>query len=721
MRRLFIAFSLCTLVFSTQVHADEGMWIPLLLQQLNENEMKNSGLRLSAEDIYSVNQSSLKDAILLFGGGCTAEFVSSGGLILTNHHCGFGQIQAHSSLEHDYITNGFWAMNRDEELSNPGLTAELLIRMEEVTVRVLEGVRSEMNEYQRDSVIEKNIKTIIKEATKDTWYEGRIKPFYYGNVYYLFITEVFKDIRLVGAPPSSIGKFGGDTDNWMWPRHTGDFSVFRVYVGKDGKPAEYSKDNVPYEPKKSLSISLKGYKKGDFTFVYGYPGRTQQYITSWGVDQVMNVENPVRIKLREKRLAVIDKYMAANDLTRIQYVAKSASIANGWKKWIGENRGLRRLNTINDKKEQEIDFQTWVISDPQLKEKYQDLLKAFETTYKEMSSLNLASVYYTEAGQGIELVRLAGRFNKLIRMSMAENPDESEIEKEVKAVKESATGFYKNYNLSIDKETSPFLLREYALNTQADYLPGIFEQIKTEYKGDYQNYINTIFNKSILADYKRLMKFLDNYKVSHFKKILKDPVFSLSRSMNDLYSLKIMNRLSDFRDRIDSLQRVYVKAQMEMSPGKRFYPDANLTLRVAYGKVKNYYPQDAVEYGYFTTIDGILEKEDPDIYDYAVTDKLKDLAIKKDFGRYADNDGTLHTCFIATNHTTGGNSGSPVFNADGHLIGLNFDRCWEGTMSDIDYDVDQCRNITLDIRYCLFVIDKVCNAGYLLNEMTIVQ
>jgi hypothetical protein len=721
MKKIIVILLFFAPAFSLRVSADEGMWIPSLLKQLNESDMKKSGLRLSAEDIYSINQSSLKDAILLFGGGCTAEFVSQQGLILTNHHCGFSQVQAHSSLEHDYITQGFWAGNSEEELSNPGLTAELLIRMEDVTEGVLKGVTEGMNEKTRDSIVEANTRLIIREATKDTWYEGKIRPFYYGNVYYLFIIEVFKDIRLVGAPPASIGKFGGDTDNWVWPRHTGDFSVFRVYVGKDGKPAEYSKENVPYVPKKSLTISMKGYKQGDFTFLYGYPGRTQQFITSWGVDQVKNVENPVRIKLRTKRLEVIDKHMAASDTVRIQYIAKAYGIANGWKKWMGEDKGLQRLNTLGQKKEQEIEFQTWVITDAQLKSKYQTLLKSFESAYNDMKDLDLAAVYYSEAGQSIEVVRMAARLNKLVNLSLDKNTSREEINKEISALQKSFNGFYKNYNPNIDKEVSPFLLKEYAENTLPQYSPSIFREIKSKYKGDFTAYSNDIFSRSILVDQQKMSKFLTHYKSSHHKKILRDPVYQLAKSINDSYSGNIQYKLNDYRKMIDSLERVYVRALIEMYPGKRMYPDANLTLRLAYGKIKGYYPRDAIAYDYYTTLQGILEKEDAEVYDYVVLQRMKDLAGSRDFGPYADKDGSLHTCFIATNHTTGGNSGSPVFNSDGELIGINFDRCWEGTMSDIDYDIDQCRNIALDIRYCLFVIDKVCGAGYLLREMNLVQ
>ncbi len=716
MKKLIISKLLLLLCFTLPATAGEGMWIPSLLQQMNEKEMQQMGFRLTAEDIYSINRSSLKDAIVLFGSGCTAEIISEEGLILTNHHCGYGQIQAHSSLEKDYLTNGFWAMRREEELPCKGLTVELLIRMADVSEEVMAGITGQMTEVVRDSIVALNQKKIIERETKDSHYNGKITAFYYGNVYYLFITEVFKDIRLVGAPPGGIGKFGGDTDNWMWPRHTGDFSIFRIYTGKDNLPAAWSEENVPYKPKKSLTISMKGYEKGDFTFVFGYPGRTQQFIPSWAVSLVSEVENPVRIRLREKRLDAINHHMAQDPLTRIQYAAKAAGIANGWKKWIGENRGLKRLGTIQSKREAEREFSTWVMGERNRKSKYQGLLGAFEEVYKKMTPVSLAYTYYTEAGLGTELVRLAGQFNKLILLSKQGKPVEEERSRLVAGLPD----FYKNYNAAIDREVMPGLLSEYATHTDPAYLPEVFGEISVKYGNDYQRFTADAFQKSILVSREKILDFLEHYKPSHHKKLLKDPFVRLAISFSENYREKIADELSDYRDIADSLQRVYVKALMEMSPGKRFYPDANLTLRVAYGQVMDYTPRDAVHYDYFTTLEGILEKEDPMVEDYAVDQRLKALHQARDYGKYADKSGALRTCFIATNHTSGGNSGSPVFNADGHLIGINFDRNWEGTMSDINYDINQCRNITLDIRYCLFVVDKVCGAGHLLNEMKLV-
>ncbi|HRY32625.1 MAG TPA: S46 family peptidase [Bacteroidales bacterium] len=716
MKKLIISMLLPLLCFMLPATAGEGMWIPSLLEQMNEKEMRQMGFRLTAEDIYSINRSSLKDAVVLFGSGCTAGIISEEGLILTNHHCGYGQIQAHSSLEKDYLTNGFWAMRREEELPCKGLTVELLIRMEDVTGEVLAGITDKMTEAVRDSIVAVNQKKIIDRETKDSHYTGKITAFYYGNVYYLFITEVFKDVRLVGAPPGGIGKFGGDTDNWMWPRHTGDFSMFRIYAGKDNLPAEWSEENVPYKPKKSLTISMKGYEKEDFTFVFGYPGRTQQFIPSWAVSLVSEVENPVRIRLRGRRLDAINQFMAQDPLTRIQYAAKAAGIANGWKKWTGENNGLKRLGTVQNKREAEREFSTWVMGERNRKTTYQGLLGAFEAVYKKMTPVSLAYVYYTEAGLGIELVRLAGRFNKLIMLSEQGKAVDEELSRLISSIPD----FYKNYNPSVDRAVMPYLLSEYATHTDQAYLPGVFAEIRKKYGTDYQRFTNDAFQESMLVSKEKLLDFLEHYKPSRHKKLLKDPFVRLAVSFSDTYREKIADELSGYRDITDSLQRVYVKALMEMSPGKRFYPDANLTLRVAYGQVMDYTPRDAVHYDYYTTLAGILEKEDPAVEDYAVDPRLKALYQARDFGKYADQRGMLRTCFIATNHTSGGNSGSPVFNADGQLIGINFDRNWEGTMSDINYDIRQCRNITLDVRYCLFVVDKVCGAGHLLNEMKLV-
>ncbi len=677
------------------------------------------GLKLTAEDIYSINHSSLKDGILLFGGGCTGGFVSTQGLLLTNHHCGFGSIQQHSTLEHDYLRNGFWAKNKEEELPNPALSVTLLVRMEDVTTKILNGVNDKMSKLVRDSIITINIKSTEKEALKNTHYEAKTKAFYYGNEYYMFIIEVFKDVRLVGAPPTNIGNFGGDTDNWMWPRHTGDFSVFRVYADKDGKPAAYSKDNVPYTPKYTLPISLKGYEKGDFTFIYGYPGTTQEYLPSYAVQLISETENPTRIKLRTKRLEVIKTHMNESRLVRIQYSAKAANIANGWKKWQGEDKGIKRMDAVGKKKFFESNFTHWITADTGHNSKYSKLLSAYAKTYAELLPLDLSSIYYNEAGNAIELFKFTRSFTALVKLSQDKKTKKEDLDKALAKAKTATEDFFKNYSQTVDHELMPWLLSEYAANCPKEYCPSELTALSAENKGDFKKYSDAVFKESIFASKEKMMAFLNNYQASNYKKLSREPVYSMAQHFADNYTQNIQGKIDVLRNRIDSLNRIYMKAQREMQPSKRFYPDANLTLRIAYGNILDYKPADATGFNYFTTLDGVMQKEDTAVYDYVVDPKLKELFSRKEYGKYADKDGSLHTCFIASNHTTGGNSGSPVFNGSGELIGLNFDRCWEGTMSDIIYDPDQCRNITLDIRYCLFVIDKVCGAGNLVNEMNI--
>jgi len=701
--------------------AGEGMWIPLFLGELNEAEMKEMGMRISAEDIYSINEACLKDAIVIFGGGCTGEVVSDQGLMLTNHHCGYGVIQRHSSLEHDYLTDGFWAMSKAEELSNPGLKVTFLIRMEDVTDKVLDGVGKDISEAVRDSLVKKNIDAVKEEALgEESHYKARVSSFFHGNQYFLFITEVFEDVRLVGAPPSNIGKFGGDTDNWMWPRHTGDFSVFRIYADADNKPAKYSKDNVPYKPKMYMPVSLKGINKGDFTFVFGYPGSTQEYIPSYAVELLTEIKNPIRISLREKRLNVMHRYVNKDDLVRIQYASKSAGIANGWKKWIGESRGIARMDAVATKQKMEKEFQVWANSDPDRKNEYGGLLDAFKKTYTQMEPVELSYTYVVEAGMGIELVRYAYSFNKMVN-ACKDKPEDEEVDKLIEDYQQSAQRFFKNYYMPIDYDIFSILLKAYIENIEPENWPDIFTEIQDKYKGNIDEYRNEVFEKSMFTSADKVDAFLASFKASKYKKIEKDPAFLLAMSIYKEYFNDVRPELRRLDAAIDSLQRIYMRGQMAFKPKHRFYPDANFTLRVTYGNVDGYYPRDAVHYDHFTTLEGIMEKEDPDIYDYVVEDKLKELYSSKDYGRFADKDGSMHVCFIGTNHTSGGNSGSPVLDADGNLIGLNFDRNWEGTMSDIVYDPDQCRNITLDIRYCLFIMDKFAGAGYLLDEMTLIE
>jgi hypothetical protein len=719
--------------------AEEGIWIPMLLQQVNLPQMQSMGLKLTADDIYSINHSSLKDAIVMFGRGCTGVIVSGEGLLLTNHHCGFGSIQSLSSLEHDYLTDGFWAMKRGDELPAKGLTVTLLVRMEEVTGQALKGVTAGMNEQERAAAIKANVASIESEAAKGTPYEARVRPFFYGNQYYLFITEVFKDVRLVGAPPSSVGKFGGDTDNWMWPRHTGDFSVFRIYAGKDNLPADYSPDNVPYKPAYSIPVSIGGYNKGDFTFVFGYPGTTREYIPARGVEITALKENPVRIKLRQERLDIIGAAMDTNRLIALQYANKQAGIANYWKKMIGETRGIKRLDGVNVKTEFEKEFTQWVneqrttnneqrttnneqrtSNNEQRTTNYLGLLPTFSKTYDQMEPLSMANIYLTEAALAPEIVRLAGSFEDLVTISQKKGVTSEELSKETTKRKNGARDFYKNYNKVVDEAIMKAMLPEMQANMSTGMQPSVFAEIDKKFGGNTTLYATDLYKRSLFSDSSKIFAFLSGYKAADVKKILKDPGFLYARSVNERLSKTITPRMQPIQSRLDSLQRIYMAAQMEMRKEQRFYPDANSTLRVSYGKVDDYSPADGVTYNYYTTTDGILAKEDLGAYDYVVDPKLKELLVKKNFGRYADVDGSLHVAFTASNHTTGGNSGSPVLNAEGQLLGLNFDRNWEGTMSDLMYDPSQCRNITLDIRYCLFIMDVYAGAGHLVQEMTVV-
>jgi len=696
--------------------AGEGMWIPMLLQQMNEKEMQEMGMKITAEDIYSVNHSSMKDAILLFGRGCTAEIISDEGLLLTNHHCGFGQIQKHSTVAHDYLTDGFWAMNRDEELVNPGLTATLLIRMEDVTKGVLDGVTDDMTEKMRDALIAQNSKNIITELEKDSLYQGSIKPFFNGNQYYMMVTETFKDIRLVGAPPSNIGKFGGDTDNWMWPRHTGDFSLFRIYVGKDGKPAEYSPDNVPYQPKYHFPISIAGGEEDDFTFVFGYPASTSKYLPSYAIEMITEVQNPQKIKLRGTRLDIFGKYAEKDPQVRIQYASKDARVANYWKKMIGESDGIKRMKGIERKESYETEFQQWANNNA-----YKELLPTFKNVYTQLTPLNVATDYLMEAGLAVELVSYANGFSKLAAISETNPIDSEKINIEKTALLGKTNAFFKDYYQPIDEEMMAALLKIYDENLEQKYKPAFFNQIHKKYQGNYLAYTTEVFKRSMFDKQEEVTQFIENYSPKDLKKLKKDPAFKMAQEMMTMYNGEIKQQRIALNNTLDSLQRLYMKAQMEMKPEARYYPDANFTLRVTYGNVNGFSPKDAVYYEHFTTLEGIMQKENPDVYDYVVEEKLKELYNNKDYGRYADKDAKLHVAFAASNHTTGGNSGSPVLNAEGQLVGVNFDRCWEGTMSDLMYDPDVCRNISLDIRYFLFIVDKFAGAGYLVDEMTIVE
>ncbi len=716
-RRLLAALVILQ-TFSRIAFPAEGMWIPLLIEKFHIEEMREQGFRLSADDIYSINKACLKDAVVLFGNGCTGEVISPEGLLLTNHHCGYGKIQSHSSVENDYLTDGFWAYSKDEELPNPGLSVSFLVRMEDVTEKVLGNLDEITNEKQRQLKIAQRIRNIKDKSTQGTHYIADIKPFYFGKEYYLFIYEKFTDVRLVGAPPSSIGKFGGDTDNWMWPRHTGDFSLFRIYADSENKPADYSPDNVPYTPKKYLNLSVKGIKENDFTMILGYPARTEEYLTSEELKLIVKESLPRKIELRNIRLNSMKKAMEESPEIRIKYASKYASISNAWKKWIGEIKGIERFNAIEKKIKLEADFTQWLNDNPEYKEQYGKLLPEFTQIYKQLKPYYIANDFGNEAVLGVELLDFISNFFK--SLDFISNTDEVEMKKSLDALKKQAVIFFANYEIEIDKKIFPKMLESFYTNVDKQFHPEFFNRIMKKYKGDYKKFTDDIYEKSIFANQEKLIEILDKFALDDIKEILNDPAFQVYISFSNIFSTKVYPTYENLTKELENLYDDYLEALMLMQPGKLFYPDANHTMRLTYGKIQGYSPANAIDYYYLTTLKGVMEKDNPEIYDYDVPDKLKDLFEKKDFGPYTQN-GSMPVCFIASNHTSGGNSGSPVLNADGYLIGVNFDRNWEGTMSDYMYDPSMCRNISLDIRYVLFIIEKFAEAHNLIKELTIIN
>lgn len=699
--------------------ADEGMWLPQMLQALNIKDMQKNGCKLTAEQIYSVNKSSLKDAIVQFAGGCTAEIISEKGLILTNHHCGYSAITFHSTVEHDYLTNGFWAMKPNEEIYTPSLTVTFINRIDEVTAKVTGNLKTTYSEIQRDSAIKANIKMLEVEAVKGTHYGAFIRPFFYGNEYYLFVTETFRDVRLVGAPPSSIGKFGGETDNWVWPRHNADFSLFRIYAGKDNKPADYSADNVPYTPKHSLPISIKGYEKGDFTMVYGFPGRTQEYLTSYAVEMLMNEQNPRRVALRAKRLAILEEDMKKSTALKLTYANAYAGIANYYKKWSGEMLGLRKYNAVAKKQEFEKKFLELASVDPVKKEKYQGMFNQFKKLYGEYSALSKQMDYFNECLMGIDGIRFTSNFIALFNeVKKKAAGQDNKFDKMLADLKKAVP--FKNMNKETDYKLCVSMMNAYVEGVDKSTRPYYLDSLLTANNNSGEQVAKFLYNNSSFIDNDKAKAMLDDFE-KNYKAYEKDPYYLMAASVIKYYQASVSPQANFDELQITDLQKEYVKAMRELIKDKKFYPDANSTLRVAYGKVNDYDPRDGVHYECYTTIDGLMAKEDPNNDEFIVFPKLKELYAKKDYGQYVDKNGKLRIAFTGSNHTTGGNSGSPVLNGKGELIGTNFDRNWEGTMSDVMYNPNQCRNIVLDVRYTLFIIDKFAGAGYLLNEMKILK
>ncbi len=714
MKKLFI-LALIAYRLSLIASAEEGMWIPSLLKILNEADMQKMGCKLTADEIYNVNKSSMKDGIMQFGGGCTAEMISAEGLLITNHHCGYSQIQSHSSVEHDYLTNGFWAKDKKDELTCPGLTVTFIIRIEDVTAKILEGVDPGISETKRDSIITARGKKIEKESADGTQYNARVRQFYYGNEFYLFVMETFKDVRMVGAPPESIGKFGGDTDNWIWPRHTGDFSLFRVYADKDNNPADYSASNVPYKPKYFFPISLKGIQEGDFSMVFGFPGRTTEYLPSSAVELIQKVSDPIRVKARTARLAVWEEDMKKSPEVRIKYASKFAGVSNYHKKWSGEIRGLEKADGIKVKQEIEKTFLDRVSKNPEWNKKYGNIIRDFKTAYDKLTPYEKVVDYFSETINAVEIIKFANSFRSLVEVK----PDE--LSKKLENSKSGSKSFYKDYNMETDRKLFVAMLKMYYESVDKTMQPDFYNLIQGKYKGDYARYAEMIYKKSMFASEQKLNEFLKDYTADKAKIILKDPAYVLARSAYGFYETKVQPQYFSLNDNVNRLQRDYMYALKVVIPEKNYYPDANSTLRVSYGKIGGYDGRDGIKYYYYTTLDGIMEKEDSTSGEFTVPKKLKELYLKKDYGQYADKDGKVHVAFLSAQHTTGGNSGSPLIDATGNLIGVNFDRNWEGTANDIIYDDTQGRSIVLDVRYALFVIDKFAGASNLINEMKLVR
>lgn len=724
MKKRLLIFVIAIFSFSF-VRADEGMWLLSLLKKYSIEDMQKKGFKLTAEDIYSLNQPGIKDAIVGLGNEgrpfrhfCSGEIVSDKGLVFTNHHCGFSAIQEHSSVEHDYLKDGFWAMSLKEELANPGVTASILERMDDVTDKVLAVVNDKMTSEERSKAIGEISRKIVGEAIVGTKFRAQVQSMFNGNQYFLFVYTIYGDVRLVGAPPSSIGKFGGDTDNWMWPRHTGDFSILRVYTAPDGSPASYSPNNVPLKPKHHLPISLKGVEDGDFAMILGFPGTTDRYTTSFGLKSTMDYDNDIRYKVRTEKLRVMKAEMNKDDKVRIQYAAKYAQSANYWKYSFEQNKALKALNVIKEKQNIEKRFTDWANGDVSRRAEYGNVLKEIENIYDELSSSSLAQNYLMEALlQGPESAMFAYSVGSAIEMLADEKTPEDRKNMIKERLPEFMDKFYKDFNKEVDLKLYETLYKLFADNvTDEEFQPEIIKYVNKKYRGRYDKFVRKLAKKTVFLDREKLEEFIEN---PNLKKLNKDLVYKAGKSIYELYS-SFAEKTGDKRMKLREQNRLFLKGLMQMSPDKKWYPDANSTIRLTYGNVKSYQPKDGVTYNYYTTLKGVMEKENPNVDEFIVSPKLKDLYNRSDYGDYGKGN-QLNLCFLTDNDITGGNSGSGVINANGELIGIAFDGNSEAMSGDIHFEENLQRCINVDVRYVLFVIDKYAGAKNLIEELTIVK
>ncbi len=708
-------FFIALMMLVMGARADEGMWLPYSINGKNLAEMQRLGCKLTAEQIFSFNQPSLKDAIVQFGGGCTGELISAEGLLLTNHHCGLGQVQAHSSVEHDYLQNGFWAKSKDQELPNEGLTVSFLNHIEDVTEAILKGIPADATEAERDEMIATNGKKLITDRKGDRDVEVEIVPFYHGNQYILFVYDVYKDVRLVACPPWGIGKFGADTDNWTWPRHKGDFCIFRVYTAPDGSPAEYSKENVPMKSKHFLPISLKGVKPGDYAMILGYPGSTDRYSTSGAVKNVIDLEGPAIITCRTTKLEQYRAHMDADPAVFIKYASKQASVSNYWKYYIGQVKQLRRNKVYEKRAEQEKSFLEWVNANPERKAKYDGIFNDFDKYWDHQANYTNALIYLREAGwRGGEAVTFAMKFRRLNDFIESKSATKEEILAYAQQVlKPAADDFFKDYDKALDRDVTIALLNLLYRDVEPAQLPATIKKVGDKTNGDFTAFVDNAFAKSIFVDANKLNAYLENPK-----SVSKDPIYALMQEIVDTYI-----NVSELAESVDNsrAERLYMQGLMEMQKDRNFYPDANFTMRLTYGSVQNCQPADGVTYDYYTTLDGVMAKYKPGDWEFDVPQELIKLWEKKDYGRYANENGDLVVNFITTNDITGGNSGSPVIDAEGNLIGLAFDGNWEAMSGDLSFENEVQRTICMDARYLLFIIDKMANAQNLMQELKIVE